>query len=150
MDAAALRLITKFNRIHNQYATVRKNLMIRCSGLELYPAEMHVLVAVAANPGCSVTELSESLSITRSAVSQLLKKTTAKGLLIKERDAGNERTVRLTLTEQGQDAVRDFTGGEQSLFGEFLEVMKAWPEDDIRAVNRFLVMLEEMFDRKLK
>lgn len=149
MDSSTLRLITRFNRIHNLYGSVKKSLTIDCSGIELYPAEMHVLIAVASNPDCSVSELSEMLSITRSAASQLIKKTTAKGLLIKKRDVENERSVHLSITDEGMNAVREFTEREESLFGEFLGQMQAWPDGDIKAVDQFLSMLEEMFIRKI-
>ena len=60
------------------------------SSVKLNTAAMSLINVIDLNPGMSMTDLSKRMDLTKSAVSQMLKKLCALGLLKKCRDAAVE------------------------------------------------------------
>ncbi|HYP46968.1 MAG TPA: MarR family transcriptional regulator [Propionibacteriaceae bacterium] len=61
-----------------------------------------VMVALWQSESLSVSEISQLLQLEPPSVSPVLKRLQSAGLIERQRDTADERTVRLTLTEQGR------------------------------------------------
>ncbi len=72
------------------------------SGVKINSAAMSLLNVIDTYPGMSVTDLSRRMDLTKSAISQMLKKLCALGLLKKSRNGGNSKNVYPELTEKGR------------------------------------------------
>jgi len=72
------------------------------TGIPLYKTEIHTIDAIGKNPDLTITELAESMNVTKGAVSQMVNKLVAKGLIIKKRSKKDARFFTLHLTENGQ------------------------------------------------
>lgn len=73
-------------------------------GMELYPAEIHMVTTVDMLEGASVTELAREFNVTKGAVSQQVAKLVKKGLLEKKGDPANGSRVIITTTDLGKTA----------------------------------------------
>ena len=62
----------------------------------------NVLTAIAQQPGITQKELAENLGIQPASVSELLMKLERKGLILREKDEHDRRSIRVRLTEDGQ------------------------------------------------
>jgi len=73
----------------------------------LYQAEAYIVHEIGNTPQITVTELSEKLNKTKSAVSQMVKRLIDKGLVEQARDTENRRIYHLTLTKDGEKVYND-------------------------------------------
>ncbi len=144
-----LRFINLFNRIHNQYAAVKRSQSMLSGGERLCPTEIHVLVLISVNEDIRISDIAKRLYVTKSAASQVVKKLTSKKFLKKERVADNERMIRLTLSSKGLTAVEDFIDMEAGVFADFLKDMKTLNSERMETIEGFFIRLEKMFDAKL-
>ena len=70
---------------------------------ELYTStEVHMVTRIEENPGITAARIAESTYRTKSAVSQMLSKLEAKGLIRKEKDPGNGKQQLLYVTPKGE------------------------------------------------
>lgn len=101
----------------------------------LNPAQWEALrfVARANRMSCSPGALADFMGCTKGTVSQTLKALECKGLIARQRVEGDRRAVRLTLTEDGQaalrndpltmlhDALDDYSDGERAALAAGME-----------------------------
>ena len=74
---------------------------------ELYTStEVHMVTRIEENPGITAARIAESTYRTKSAVSQMLSKLEAKGLIYKERDPCNGKQQLLFVTDRGKHLSR--------------------------------------------
>ncbi len=118
--------------------------------VNLYPSEMQVLCLMNTNSELTVTDIALTLSITKSAASQLVKKLCSKNMLQKFRSEENERIVILKITDQGKDAVENFFHNETQAFGELAKEFSSIADHEMETIRMFLSKLEEMLDKKLQ
>lgn len=70
----------------------------------LYPREIHTLIFIRERDGSFVTEIAAETGVTKGAVSQIVKKLEAKGLLERKPDPRNLSRMILNVTEKGNEA----------------------------------------------
>ena len=116
---------------------------------KLYPAEMQVLCLIINNES-TVTDIAATLSITKSAASQLVKRLCSKNMLEKHREEENERTVLLSCTDNGRSAVNDFFNNQTQAFGEMVQAFSTVSSAEMDTIRVFLNRLEIMLDKKLQ
>jgi len=63
--------------------------------------EVHTLTLIEDNPGLTVSDLAKWWRLTKSAISQTIKKLEARGLVYKVRDENNAKILHLYATEEG-------------------------------------------------
>ncbi len=61
-----------------------------------------ILTVISQNPGITQKEIGEILSIQPASVSELLMKLERKGLVLREKDENDRRSIKVQLTEEGQ------------------------------------------------
>ena len=126
-------VLTRFSRIERRPVQFQ-------SGPTLYPAEVHMLAALASQEDSTVTGLAAFCGVTKGAVSQMLKRLGGKGLLQREGTA-------FRLTALGQeihqahvafhlehdrafvDYLRSLPAEEFATCLELCRQMKAWVEN---------------------
>ncbi len=142
-------LYNLFVRIHNKYMLIKKHFCDTSTAVTVYPAELQVLTLLSTEREETVSSISEQLSITRSAASQLVKKLCAKGLLTKNRQVDNERVVSLRITETGAQVVTHFFGSQSDFGQELAKTVSGFSPKELAVVVSFFQKLEEQFNRKL-
>ncbi|QOC93318.1 MarR family winged helix-turn-helix transcriptional regulator [Micromonospora craniellae] len=81
------------------HRVLRRTATQRTGRTALPDAQVEVLRLVQRQPGMSVREVAQRLGTAPNTVSTLVGELTAAGLLSRDRDPGDRRTVRLTLTD---------------------------------------------------
>lgn len=101
------------------------------TGEQYNPVEVHTLSYIADYPGISPSEIARDWNRTKGAVSQIIKKLSSRGLIIRKKKEGNDKTVCLYVTEAGK------------------KLDKAHREYDTRNYESFLKQMEAHFDREI-
>lgn len=95
-----------YDSLHLALALVDLDKKTRYYGTDvpIFYSEIHVIMAIAQNPGIHVGGLADILGVTKGAVSEILKKLERKALVVKEMDQLNLSRCSLDLTEKGRKA----------------------------------------------
>ncbi len=91
-------------QIHDDYIGLKHLMISNLSrqSSELSPAQLDLLFRVGKEPGITAGHLADSLSISPSAIAQLVSPLEKIGYLAKETDAGDRRISLLTITGAGR------------------------------------------------
>lgn len=82
----------------------------------IYPAESHLIAAIASNPDIHIRALAERLHITSASVSKMIANC-KKGLVQKQTDKDNLSRLKLSLTAKGQLSILKPAGCACAVFG---------------------------------
>lgn len=100
------RLAYQFADISDRYQQVGQNYYKELHDYgtgELYTqTEVHTVTRIEENPGITASKIAEDTYRTKSAVSQMLSKLEAKGLIYRERDPNNGKQHFLYVTAKGK------------------------------------------------
>lgn len=101
------------------------------TGEKFNPVEVHILSYIADNPGISASEIARDWNRTKGAVSQIVKKLSSRGMIRRCKKEGNDKTVCLYMTEEGQ------------------KLDLAHRAYDTRNYERFLKLMEKQFSKEV-
>ena len=113
------------------------------SGVKLNSAAMSLLNVVDLNPGLSVTDLSKRMRLTKSAISQMLKKLCALGLVIKRKDDGNDKNIYPELTELGKKTAAEYRQKHDKFYICISDLLNGYATDEQELIYRFLAEARE-------
>ena len=109
--------------------------------------EIHVLAAIANNPGIAAHDLAVRFYRTNSAISQMVKFFVKHSLIIKRENPQNARINNLYVTDIGRIAVENHAQHEETLFTNLLPIYEDFSPEEIKksrlAVQLFIETLKE-------
>ena len=114
-----------------------KDIRLR-SGVKLNSAALSLLNVIDLEPGLSVTELAKRMGLTKSAVSQMLKKLCALGLAGKSRSDSNDKNVYPVLTETGRATAAEYREKHDRFYACVSELLGRYDPDGQELIYRFL------------
>jgi DNA-binding MarR family transcriptional regulator len=120
-----------FGAVRQHYQTVEKACGV--SGAQIW-----AMAALRQSPGMKVSELAQALSIHTSTASNLLDKIEKSGLIRRERNATDQRVVRLYLTDAGEAALAH---APQPLTGILTHALEQMSDDALARLNLDLAAL---------
>lgn len=135
-----------FGRAMVKYAVIDRRPHDFGAGGELYPSEIHMVSAVAGRGPVGVTELARDLGVTKGAVSQVVSKLVAKGLLVKEPDPENRARVAVRATELGRAAGDNHLAFHRDHDRAFLEYLAGLDPDAYATVERLALEMNRWMD----
>lgn len=103
------------------------------NGDKMNMAEIHTLSLIADNPGISVSGVSKMWNRTLSAASQNINKLAKKNLIKKKKENGNNKTIHLYVTENGQ---------------KLSDMHKAYDREELSKVTEALLKIHTLDDLK--
>lgn len=89
------------------FSSVKKHLSDTESACGISGSQLWVLYELNRAPDLKVTELAANLAIHQSTASNLIEKLVKKELIVKKRETTDQRVVRLSLTEQGVEMIKN-------------------------------------------
>lgn len=119
-------------------------------GVDLYPAEIHMITVVESLDEAGVTELAEELSITKGAVSQLVAKLVKKGLLIKESNPEHGARVIIRTTTLGSTASKNHLAFHEDHDRDFLKYLSELDDASYEAIHKMSKKMNLWMDNYLK
>ncbi|MDF1499652.1 MAG: MarR family transcriptional regulator [Anaerolineales bacterium] len=99
----------------------------------LSPAQMALLDAIASQPGCGVIEIAKELEITAPTVSVGVRRLEESGLVEREPDPVDGRSIQFFLTRRGQSLQRRIQENHLRKFRRLLDGLQ--PEDQETLLN---------------
>ena len=147
MPSDAKALLEQFERLINKLVFLEKRYVFQQGDMRLHPSELHVLLAARGEPRANATRLAARLGVTKGAISQVLKRLEAKGVIVKHVDAAQKNEVTVSFTPAGREALEAFLGQRAALHQEFvgyLESLAPAERETLRLfVNRFAAFLPD-------
>lgn len=89
------------------FSSVKKHLSDTESACGISSSQLWVLYELHKAPDLKVSEIANNLAIHQSTASNLIEKLVKKHLIVKKRETTDQRVVRLSLTEQGLDIIKN-------------------------------------------
>ncbi len=109
------------------------------TGEEYTSVEVHTLKRIADKPGITLTELAKDYAKTKGAISQIVKKIEAKGLIYREPAPGHDNKYYLYITEKGSALDAAHRAYDQVNSGEAMnQVRELVSKEDFNAAFRVL------------
>lgn len=94
------------------------------NGEDYNSKEVHTLSYIVDYPGISASEIAYNWNRTKGAVSQIVKKLEEKGLIVRKKKPGNDKTVCLYVTEQGMELDRLHRAYDTRNYKAFLKLIE--------------------------
>ena len=137
-----MKNLSYFDRILNRYQSLP-----RWYGpdLLLYSSEAELLEAIGDGEPITATELARMKVSTPSAISQTVKKLDGKGLLVKDTQGGDRRTISLRLSESGRQVYRLYREREAARSRSYREALPDYTEADIARAAALVDFLTEQY-----
>lgn len=125
------------------HRVLRRTASQRTGRTALPDAQVEVLRLVQRQPGISVREAAERLGTAANTVSTLVGDLTSAGLLSRERDPGDRRTVRLELTDAARERMAAYGQHRRDLLGAALAQLDATDRERLLAAAPALSRLAD-------
>lgn len=136
-----------FLKVVNHYIATEKKSCDYGIGCTMYRSEIHYIDAIGKQNNINITDLSNYLGITKSAVSQMISKLIKKELIIKTVLSKSDTEVALSLTEKGRKVYFAHIDHHLKLYHSIEQMLSTLPESDINVfeniMNQFDDSLEE-------
>jgi DNA-binding MarR family transcriptional regulator len=136
-------IAAQFVRVMNMYNALEKTPLDFGTNELLYPSEIHTIEAIGKNHGVNVTELGNTLGVTKGAVSQKIARLVRKGLVVKVKAPFSEKEVSLKLTDKGWMAFQGHEKFHMKIYADFIKHIETFSVDEMR---RFGEMMKKLGD----
>ena len=140
------KISEKWIRILNKIDSEEKTPKDFGIGDFLHRSEIHTIMAVGDNPGINVTNLSEILGISKSAISQMIKKLERKKLIERFVEEENKKEIRLVLSPKGKIAYLGHEQHHARIFAKMHSKIGSLNISEFELISGFLSAVEETFD----
>lgn len=128
----------------NKLVFLEKRYVFKHGGLELHPSELHVMMAICAEPQANATKLASMLGVTKGAASQTLKRLETKRMIVKRRDPTQKNEVTSTFTRLGRAALEQFQSQRSAIHKRFENYLASLSESQAKTVCEFLKEAQAM------
>ncbi len=119
----------------------------------LYHSERHMLDKIGECPAMNITDFAAELGVTKGAVSQVVKKLEAKGVIRRYRSGDNGKEVFLELTGAGRAVYLAHKETNEKTIRPLVKELEKYPDDKVRfliAMFRWIDGFLEQSGREMK
>lgn len=120
------------------FSSVKKHLSDTETACGISSSQLWVLYELHKAPDLKVSELANNLAIHQSTASNLIEKLVKKDLIIKKRETTDQRVVRLSLTEQGLEMIKNAPPSPRGVLRDALDRLDT---DTLTALTQNLAQL---------
>ncbi len=139
-----------FLRVVNKYNAFEK-IPVRQSGeIGLYHSERHMVDRIGDNPGMNITDLARTSGVTKGAISQMVKKLEAKGIVERRKRAANDKEVFVQLTQTGREFYKGRQRSNRETMRPLVEELRRHSEDKVEFLAAMFRWLDQFMDKTLE
>ena len=109
--------------------------------LKFFRLDIHLIGTVGNNPGINVTEIARIHKITKSAVSQAMKKLVSRGLVHRFQVPENRKEVLFELTDTGRAAFNAHRAFHERVEKPYVSEIASFQETDEAGIRKLLDLL---------
>ena len=149
-SADMMQISSAWIRIMNKMMALEKNPRDFGSGDLLSSAEIHMIMVIGKNPSQNITSISEELGISKSAVSQMVRKLEQKNLVERSQLPDNEKEIRLSLTPRGRIAFLGHETHHAVIFARMHEKLGDMTEEQFAYLMDFFSAIESTADECMR
>ncbi|HEY7187744.1 MAG TPA: MarR family winged helix-turn-helix transcriptional regulator [Vicinamibacterales bacterium] len=128
-------VVDAFRRILRELRVVARKSEL---AVGLSPAQVFVLSAVMASPGCSVKEIAEATMTDRSSVASVTDRLAAAGILTRALSGSDRRRASISITPRGKRAMREAAPPPTALL---IAALRHLTPEELRGLSDGLVAL---------
>ena len=139
-------IMEQFVRVVNKFNRFEKVPMDFGVEEKLFPSEIHTVEAIGKNHRINVTQLSETLGVTKGAVSQMLNKLVQKQFVKKVKFPRSEKETFLELTPKGRKAFDGHEKFHRDMYLDFLKYAENISHKDLRKFKEIFTKIEYHLD----
>ena len=145
-DKILAEIMQQFVRVVNKFNRFEKAPMDFGVEEMLYPSEIHTIEAIGKNYRVNVTQLAETMGITKGAVSQMVNKLVRKKFVKKAKFVRSEKAVFLELTPKGKKAFEGHARFHTDMVQDFLKYTENISHKDFRKFKEIFTRIEHHLD----
>lgn len=116
----------------------------------LYHSERHMLDKIGDQPELNVTDFARELGVTKGAVSQVVKKLVAKGVVKRYKSGTNGKEVFLELTDAGRVLYLTHKKTNEETIKPLLKELSKYPDDKVQFLISMFKWIDEFLDQSGK
>lgn len=109
--------------------------------MQFHRLDIHLIETIGAFEGINVTELAAKHGITKSAVSQAVRKLEKRGLVRRYQRPDNRKEILFSLTETGKTAFHAHREYHRAIEGQVIEEMAGFTMEEAAAVRKLIDLL---------
>lgn len=140
MTVQLIRIVNKYNRLDSKALDFG-------TGDLLYPSEIHVIEAIGKRDGNTVNEICTKFSVTKGAISQIVRKLYQKGLIDKRRNPDYHKEIILSLTARGKKAFEGHEKLHRLMDRELTREIVNITKEELKTFEALLRIIEMHIDR---
>lgn len=145
----AEQIIRPFKRIARLYSELDQTTSNYGTDVPLFPPEIHAITAIGDHPGCSLTELTQYLDVTKGTTTKLVQKLVKKGMVIKQFAPNSENQLSLQLTKQGEVADDHHKEYDAYLDRQLIEIYQQVPDELLPYLETISQQSEAFFKKMI-
>ena len=135
-------LIHVFEKTMNKYIATEKRPLDYGVGCLMYRAEIHTIDAIGGHAQINITDLSNYLGVTKSAVSQMTDKLIKKGMVNKQLLSKSDTEVALNLTEKGKQVYDGHAEYHREFYRSIDQMLATVSDEDIELFCKIMNKLD--------
>ncbi|MDP5274552.1 MarR family winged helix-turn-helix transcriptional regulator [Chengkuizengella axinellae] len=132
-------------RLFMQFKQLERHPRVFGEAGPLTPSEIHTIDAISCESGILMSELAARLSVTKGAVSQIVKKLESKQLVQRTPHPEDSRAVMISLTEKGIIAFQAHRELHQNFYKELSDQLN---QDEIQIFEKCIQKLTELLKKE--
>lgn len=135
----------RFNRFILAFDQLKKNQ--HKSGVEksITLNEVHLIVVIGKNQPLNLVKLSELLEVSRSAITQSVRRLTKKNLVTFEFAQDNEKNKYLILSKKGVEVFNIHKGQQEHIEKAIFSVLRNYSDEDLQMVMKLMDDVEQVW-----
>lgn len=110
--------------------------------MRFHRLDIHLIETVGAFEGINVTELARKHKITKSAVSQAVRKLEKRELVQRYQRPDNKKEILFKLTDRGKTAFHAHREYHRSIEGQVIEEVTDWSEAEAEAIRKLIDLMK--------
>ncbi len=143
-------MINKMVRVNNKFTMIENSPRDFGSGEKLYPSEIHTIEAIGRNEGINVTELAETMGVSKAAISQIVRKLEKKKYILKYKAQENDKEVLLKLMKKGRTVFEGHKQFHAVIDVDIIKLIKHMKPEEYDFFDRVLSEMEIYTERVLE
>ncbi len=146
-ETNANTLMEKLLWLIEEYVQIAASPKTYGTDMQFHRLDIHLIDSIGAVEEINVTELARRHSITKSAVSQAVKKLEKRGLVERYQRPDNKKEYLFQLTEPGKTAFRAHREYHREVEGFVLNELAAFSEIEAEAVEKLIRLLHRRAEK---
>lgn len=134
-----------FLRVVNRFNEMEKIPYFSGTVTPLHLSEVHLVESIGKNEDINVTKLAKLQSVSKAAISQMIRKLVKKGLVQKNISTETENEVALRLTKKGQDVFEWHRQYHSRINQELAEIYAEMPDGALDHLGELGTKMEKVF-----